>query len=74
VTARASGRAVDLVTCCGLIGWSVRTAERALAEGTFPVPYLPRRCRRGSPYRFSSYDIDHYLQHASTDDARVHGR
>ena len=72
---RASGHAVDLVTCCGLIGWSVRTAERALADGTFPIPHLPRRRpRRGSPYKFSSYDIEHYLQYASTADVRVHGR
>lgn len=67
--------AVGLVDCAALIGWSVRTAERALAEGTFPVPHLPRRRRqRGSPYRFSSYEIDRYLQDASTADARVRGR
>ena len=65
------GRAVDLRTCCDLIGLSVRTGERRLAEGRFQIPHLPRAARRGSPYRFSTYDIEWYLQNASTHDARV---
>jgi predicted DNA-binding transcriptional regulator AlpA len=66
-----TARAVSLNACCERIGMSRRTAERALADGTFPVPHLPRRGRRGAPYRFSTYDIDTYLQTAATADARV---
>lgn len=69
------GHGVSLLVCCGLIGWSVRTAERALADGTFPVPHLKRRVdRRGSPYRFSTYDIEAYLRENATQDANVGGR
>jgi predicted DNA-binding transcriptional regulator AlpA len=64
-------RAVDLRVACDRLGMSVRTGERRLAEGTFPIPELPRHRRaRGVKHRFSSVDIERYLRQASTEDVR----
>jgi predicted DNA-binding transcriptional regulator AlpA len=64
-------RAVDLRVACERLGMSVRTGERRLAEGRFPIPELPRpRRARGVKHLFSSVVIDRYLNDASTEDVR----
>lgn len=55
--------AVSFRICCQRIGISIRTGERLLAEGRFPIPELPRLTRR---HRFSPADIDRYLDRAAT--------
>jgi hypothetical protein len=64
-----SAKAVSFTVCCGLLGISIRTGQRRLADGTFPVPSLPR-LRARSHYKFSSVEIDRYLSEASIADAR----
>lgn len=56
--------AVYLPDACRRLGLSVRSAERLLAEGRFPVPALPQLGVRR--HRFSSADLDRYLLTAST--------
>jgi hypothetical protein len=64
-------RAVDLRECCARLGISVRTGERRLGYGLFPIPALPRHQRaRGVKWMFSTADIDRYLHEASTEDVR----
>jgi hypothetical protein len=71
MSAHPRSSAVTLRVCCDRIGLSYRTAERRLAEGTFPIPALPRlRRQRGVKHLFSSVDIDRYLDSASTADVR----
>jgi predicted DNA-binding transcriptional regulator AlpA len=67
-TPTPGGRVVGLVECCALLGISRRTANRLLAQGTFPIPEMPRITNR---HRFSTLDIDWYINHASTDDVQV---
>lgn len=68
-------RAVRLAEACALLGFSVRTGERLLADGRFPVPELPRLLnRRGSPHRFSTADLRRYLDSAATDEVETRGR
>jgi hypothetical protein len=60
--------AVGFKQCCELIGLSVRTGERLIATGRFPVPELPRAVnKRGSKHRFSTADINRYLDRAATE-------
>lgn len=61
-------RAVGLKVACELLGISVRTGERLLADGRFPIPELPRVTWR---HRFSSADIDRYLEEAATEPRRL---
>jgi hypothetical protein len=65
--------AVSFAVCCARIGISVRTGKRRLAEVTFPIPELPRLTLRG-PHKYSSVEIDRYLNEASLADARVRRR
>jgi hypothetical protein len=59
---------VGLRQCCELIGLPVRTGERRIATGRFPVPELPRAVnKRGSKHRFSTADINRYLDRAATE-------
>lgn len=62
--------AVKLPEACRRLGFSIRTGERLLAEGRFPVPELPRLGPR-THHRFSSADIDAYLATASTADVHA---
>jgi hypothetical protein len=68
-----TSQAVSLVVCCERIGISARTGKRRLAEGTFPVPSLPRLTAR-SHHKFSTVEIERYLTEASLADARVRRR
>lgn len=61
--------AVSFAVCCARIGISARTGKRRLAEGTFPVPSLPRLTAR-SHHKFSTVEIDRYLTEASLADVR----
>ena len=61
--------AVTLREAARRCGLSYRTARRKVAEGTFPVPELPRIQPRDW-HRYSTADIDAYLHSAATDDAR----
>lgn len=63
-------RAVSLREAAYLVGMSYRSARRKVAEGTFPVPELPRVQPRDW-HRYSTSDIDIYLASAATDDARM---
>lgn len=64
-------RAVSLRVACDRLGMSLRTGERRLQDGTFPIPELPRTlARRGSPHLFSSHELDAYLRTASVADVR----
>lgn len=60
-------RAVGLPEAAKRVGISYSHARHLIAEGTFPVPALPRRGR--SWHKFSEQDIDRYLSSA-TDDAQ----
>lgn len=60
--------AVRLREAARRVGLSYRTARRKVAEGTFPVPALPRT--GNDWWRFSTKDIDRYLNTAATADAR----
>src|SRR5687767_1048002 len=59
-------RGVRLPEACRRLGFSVRTGRRRLADGTFPIPYLPRVGQ--SAYIFSTVLIDEYLADESTKD------
>lgn len=63
-----TAKAVSLREAAGRVGMSYRTARRKVAEGTFPVPELPRSGRDW--HRYSEADIDRYLNTAATEDAR----
>jgi len=65
-------RAVSLREAAERCGMSYRTARRRVAEGTFPVPELPRRGREW--HRYSELDIDRYLASAATADAQPYER
>lgn len=65
-------KAVSFRVCCDLVGLSYRSGERLMAEGRFPVPELPRLNPRGH-HRFSTSDIDDYLERAATVDVRRRG-
>lgn len=60
--------AISLRDASARLGFSVKTGRRRIAEGTFPVPALPRHGK--SWWKFSTADIDRYLNSAATDDAR----
>jgi predicted DNA-binding transcriptional regulator AlpA len=60
--------AVSFRVCCQLLGLSVRTGERLLAQGRFPIPELPRLTHRRT---FSQADIDRYLDQAATEHRRL---
>lgn len=62
-------KAVSLRIAAERCGMSYGNARRKVAEGTFPVPALPRVGPRDW-HRYSEVDIDRYLANASTDDAR----
>lgn len=62
-------QAVSFKVCCDRIGISYRTGERMIADGTFPIPELPRRAPK-SPHRYSTTEIESYLTLASTADVR----
>lgn len=66
-TALPKPRAVSLREACSRLGMSYATGRRKIAEGTFPVPALPRHGREW--HRFSDLEIDRYLADASTADA-----
>jgi predicted DNA-binding transcriptional regulator AlpA len=59
---------IGLAECCHRIGISVRTGEKLIADGRFPIPELPRITRT---HRFAAREIDLYLEHASVEDAKV---
>lgn len=63
-------RALTLREACERLAISVRTAERMLALGRFPIPALPHLSlgRQKQHRRFSSADVDEYLTRASTTD------
>lgn len=61
-------RAVGLPEAAKRIGYSYSHARHLIAEGTFPVPALPRHGRAW--HRFSEVAIDRYLDSASTADAQ----
>lgn len=61
--------AISFKACCDRLGVSYRTGERMLADGTFPIPELPRRAPK-SPHRYSTVDIDAYLATAATADVQ----
>lgn len=61
-------RAVGLPEAARRLGYSYTWARHLMAEGTFPVPALPRVGKRGW-HRFSTRDIDRYLESAATQDA-----
>ena len=63
VAAVAEPHAVYLPEACRRLGLSRRSATRMLADGRFPIPALPQLGVRR--YRFSSVDLDRYLQTAS---------
>ncbi len=65
----APSRALSLEETCERIGVSLRTGVRLLSDGRFPVPSLPRHGSR-SWHRFSTFEIERYLQTASLQDAR----
>ena len=54
--------AMHLPEACKRLGFSLRTGNRVVAEGRFPIPHLPMCGVRR--YRFSSADVDRYLQGA----------
>jgi excisionase family DNA binding protein len=56
--------AVRLPEAARRLGLSYSTARKKVADGTFPIPALPRHGREW--YRFSERDIDRYLESAST--------
>lgn len=62
-----NARAVGLRECARRIDISYRTAQRLVAEGTFPVPELTRVGRK---HRYSERDIERYLDENATADAR----
>lgn len=62
-------KAVSLKVAAERCGMSYQTARRKMAEGTFPIPALPRHGRDW--HRFSEYEIEKYLIGASTADART---
>lgn len=62
-------KAVSLREACTRLGFSLSTGRRKATDGTFPIPALPRHGREW--HRFSEYDIDRYLQSASTDEAQA---
>lgn len=66
-------RAVSFRECCRRLDISERTGKRRLADGTFPIPELPRRAARGH-HKFSTVVIDRYLAEESTADAIVQRR
>ena len=61
-------KAVSLREAAARIGLSYQTGRRRVAEGTFPIPELPRTGR--SWHRYSERDIDRYLDQAATADVR----
>lgn len=71
-TTSRESEGVSLRRCCERIGISVRTGERLIAEGKFPIPELPRLTPRAH-HRFSTADIDLYLERAATSDVRRRG-
>ena len=60
--------AVGLPEAAKRLGMAYSTARKKIADGTFPVPALPRSGRDW--HKFSTADIDRYLGSAATDDAR----
>lgn len=60
-------RGVSLRDASKRLGFSYQTGRRKVAEGTFPVPLLPRRGREW--HKVSEVEIDRYLSQASTADA-----
>lgn len=58
-------RAVGLPEAAKRLGVSYSHARHLIAEGTFPVPALPRQGRAW--HRFSEIDINRYLADASPD-------
>lgn len=65
--------AVGLRACCQRLDISYTTGKRRIAAGTFPIPALPRKAA-GEHLKFSSSEIDRYLDEASVADARVRTR
>jgi predicted DNA-binding transcriptional regulator AlpA len=57
-------RAVSLPEACARLGLSIRTGNRLVAEGRFPIPELPQLGVKR--HRYSSAVIDEYLLTAST--------
>lgn len=59
--------AVDLGEACRRLGLSKRTGRRLVSIGKFPIPALPRPMP-GMHLRFSTFEIERYLQTASLAD------
>lgn len=61
-------KAVGLKVAAARLGLSYSHARHKVIDGTFPIPALPRRGQEW--WKFSTKDIDRYLDGASTADAR----
>lgn len=62
-----NGQGVSLREACARTGISYGYGRRLVAAGRFPIPALPRLGRRGR-HRYSTVDIDRYLNTASLED------
>jgi predicted DNA-binding transcriptional regulator AlpA len=60
-------KAVGLREASRRCGFSYSTGRKKVADGTFPIPELPRSGREW--HRYSEADIDRYLNAAATDEA-----
>ena len=58
-TYREPIKAVTLREACERLSINYRTGQRYIAQGTFPIPHLPRRGRQH--LRFSEAQIDAHL-------------